>query len=180
MSNYAQGLTITNGEKDKTFKEGSVFQLRLTNHDIPQDGKITNWTEVVGIISQTTRDSFSMILKSYENNYTVNYVDVTDIITSKMSNNYGVFSKNDLFSLRKYKSYKSKKRRDNLIGIGGILMFTGMITSMNAFLVHEGSNRNKILISGGIQVGLGIGSLIMYRPREYNFNCGNEFWEIKN
>jgi hypothetical protein len=180
MGNYAQGLTITNGEKDKTFKEGSVFQLRLTNKDIPQDGKIIDWTEAVGVISQMSRDSFTMILKSYENNYTVDYVNVTDVITSRMSNNYGVFSKNDLFSLRKYKSYKSKKRRDNLIGIGGIFMFTGMITSMNAFLVPEGSNRNKILISGCIQVGLGIGSLILYRPREYNFNCGNDFWEIKH
>ena len=135
---FAQGLTITDGFKDKTFKKGSIFHVYMTSDEIPYDSKILNWSEATGEIHQTTRDSFSMILSTYINHSSVDFLDIKETITSEVGKNYGVFPQSDIISLKYYSSYKRKKRKRNLNGIGVLLAFTGMVTSMNAFLVPKG------------------------------------------
>ncbi len=66
-------------------------------------------------------------------------------------------------------AYKSMKRKENLIPLGGLLLTTGLVTGINTFFVKDKKGKNALLLSGGIQIGAGITFLIASTSRKYHF-----------
>lgn len=176
---FAQGLTITNGLKDKSFKDNSIYAINISKCK-PENGKLTSRKKMVGKIIFIGRDSISMHLKSFNS-----YLRTDDYHLSKEINaidniNYGSFAINDIINLQNYPSYKGYRWKNTLSVVGGMLMFTGVITAANVFVVPEKKSKNALLISGLVQFGIGATLAIGSNNKTYNFKCDDDFWEIKH
>ena len=83
--------------------------------------------------------------------------------------------KDELYSLRGYKSNKKKKTRQNLQIWGGILLTTGLITLANSYDIDDTSFREGVLLSGGIQVGASILIFALSSKKKYLVRDGWRF-----
>ncbi len=83
-------------------------------------------------------------------------------------------------ALQAYYIVKLKKRKENILGTGVLMVFTGVVTALNALVVKDKSSKKSILISGGIQLGVGIGFIIAGDTKSYHLRDRGDIWSIKN
>lgn len=87
-------------------------------------------------------------------------------------------AKKDIVRITEYSSKKNMKARKNLVGIGGLIIFTGIVTSLNA-LIFAGNKKNDMLIAGGVQLGTGIVLVKSSIKRKRQFTLYDDPWRIK-
>lgn len=88
-------------------------------------------------------------------------------------------AQDEIVYLKNFKSYKSNSRKEGFKIAGTLLLFTGTVTALNTFLVKDKSNKGNLLISGGIQMGLGIGFLVSGSSKKYYLKDNEDIWTIK-
>ena len=176
---FGQELKLLRGKDHKTFKEGSIFEVIIAENNASNDKRCCNYTELIGKITLINGDSLTLQLSSYTNKKTVENVKIEDVFYSQTGTIKATIAQNEIFYLRNFKSYKSKKRKEGFLIAGGLLLFTGAVTALNAFIVNDKSNKNNLLISGGIQIGLGLGFLISSDSKKYYLNNAEDTWAIK-
>lgn len=173
---FGQGLTITSGNKVKNFKPGSWYEI-VVKGDY-KGAQPCDQLLYQGVISRTSNDSLTLRLGS---------ITVRSIVESKKIEHEVLFADQaaltsfaaeDILNLKHYKSEKAQKRKNGFVIAGGILIFTGAATLLNALFVHDDVGRQNILISGGIQVGLGITFASMSGTKRYYFRDKEEVWKV--
>ncbi|HFA50954.1 MAG TPA: hypothetical protein ENJ95_18240 [Bacteroidetes bacterium] len=174
---FGQTLTITNGETEKTFKPSSVYVISFGEGE--PSGKCCDWTEMTGTLSGLNKDSIRLRLSKYTQMTVAEDLSSDHTITYKNDLNFGSLAKKDIYSLVKYKSLKSKKRKNNFGIAGGILLFTGVTTALNSFIVSDKDSKRDILLSGAAQVGLSITFLAFNSTPKYKFRGDGNIWRIK-
>ncbi len=179
INTFGQTLTITNGSKEKTFKSGSVYEINLGEGPIAGEGYCCDWSELVGTLYSVTEDSLFMEMNSYTRKMVIDGIKLKHDLYAKDATNFGRFTREDVFALKNFKSLKSKKRKTAFIIVGGLLLFTGIATAGNYIILSDDDSKKTILQSGAIQVGTGIGFLIMSSSKKYRFKGHTSTWRIK-
>lgn len=88
------------------------------------------------------------------------------------------FAVEDMVGLKHFKSEKAQKHKSAFGIVGGIMMFTGAITALNAFLAKDFSNREDLLIAGVILIGTGLTFGLMGSTKNYYFRDKEEVWKV--
>ncbi len=173
---FSQGLTLTSGTKVKTFKPGSWYEVVVNgkyNGAQPCDKLYYK-----GTLAQTSPDSLTM------NTGRVILLSVVEskIIEHEMvfpgQKNKATFAVEDIQYLEHYTSEKAQKRKRVFAGVGGVLLATGAVTALHALAVDGSANRRTLLISGGIQFGLGITLGFSSTTKRYYFRDKEEVWKV--
>ncbi|HRW75242.1 MAG: hypothetical protein H6568_11865 [Lewinellaceae bacterium] len=175
---FAQGLTLSRGHETKTFKENTIFEMVLSNEYPYSGGQLCEYQEVVGSVVSARTDSLFMQLYSLVDHRNHDDARVTQLLLNQSPIGTYPVSVDRIVRLESYKSMKNKKAHRNLAIAGGLLMFTGAATALNAILMKGQSNKRTLLLSGGLQFGLGIGFAVASRPNRYYLHHRPDPWVI--
>ena len=85
--------------------------------------------------------------------------------------------KNEFHTLMAFKSKKSESTRSVFQGIAGVLLATSIVTLANSYDFDEEGLREGVLISGGIQMGIGVIILALTKKKKYRARDGWRFLE---
>lgn len=176
---FAQSLTITNGIKEKTFAPDGFYEIILGEGPNRENLNCCESTQLIGRLSALSRDSLHMDLTKYTHRKFLDDFKIEDQIFSVDKTNAGSFANSDIYSIKFFKSEKSRKRKENLLGIGGLLFFSGILTSANYFFVSDSDSKKTILKSGALQFGIGITLISMRKTKEYKFKGEDGVWRVK-
>jgi hypothetical protein len=108
FTTFAQTFTLSNNisEKEKTFKKGGFYEIILAENEEVVKNNCCDWSILKGNLSLVKVDSFQMDLKSYEHRMIIDNLNIQNERYAKEGNNFGSFSKHDIFSIKYYKSEK--------------------------------------------------------------------------
>ena len=178
LNSFGQGLRLTRGLETKEFKGNSVFEMVLAEEDPTRNRTYCDYLELVGTFKSVKGDSLFLQLSSLVDHRLIDDASIEQsLLFHSNVRNYPV-STNQIVFLKRYKSDKSRKARQKLGVAGGILLFTGAATALNALVVKGKSNKNNLLLSGGLQIGLGIGFGIASTAKKYYLKNRSDQWAI--
>ncbi|KAA3625590.1 MAG: hypothetical protein DWQ02_21515 [Bacteroidetes bacterium] len=173
---FAQDLTITNGEKEKTFSGSDYFWFRLEDKQYAETKK--GYYEFIGHIANVVEDSITIELKEFHSHFPANgSIGWHDVQEVQMPQTF-TFASQDIYSLVRYKSEKAKKRERKLANFAGVLLITGVGTWANVLWAPDKSARKALWISGAVQIGAGFTIGLSTNSRRYEFKDG-ETWRVK-
>ncbi len=177
----AQNLTLTNGIKEKTFKPGGFYSLKIAMGDIQKGERCCEFINVTGHLATVTSDSVHMLLSSY---HYKNLKEESGVENKRIFSNGNFapynFAKQDISILLHYNKQKNLTRKKLLGSSGGLLLFTGLTTALNMFVVTKRNGRADLFKSASIQAGAGAVFLIIGNSKKYRFKGqGNNLWHIK-
>ena len=177
---YCQELKISNGKREKTFPGSTVFKVILSVGENYEAGKCCNYLEAVGQIQSIDKDSIRMILNEVWLQRNVEELDFEEHLQSIPGNIDFSFHRDSLQFLYAYRSLKAKKRKSIPDTIGGILIITGLVSGINSLMVLDQESKNRLRISGGFQVGLGLLTIFLFQKKSYSFIHPSKPWKFIN
>ena len=175
---YSQGLKISNGTKVKTFSANSVFEAVISEKGYINKNNCCDYQNLTGIINFISKDSINLKLNEITALKKIDNVTTNYRLLFKEYSNESTIAIDDIYYFQNYKSLKNKKSNRILKAIGGIMLFTGTVTALNNFLVQEKTNKNRLLISGGVQFGVGIALIKIASSKKYYLNHSSETWHF--
>ncbi len=165
-----QSLTIKNGEAIKTFAPQTYYEFYYGDINT----QCCN-TTVKGMITRVFADSIQVRLNDIRL-YNKDLDFLTELQVDMEENNLlYTLPKSELLQLTAYKNRKQANNNGTFVGIGGVLIITGIVTLANSYDFGESEFRDGILISGGVQLGLGISLLALSKKKRYDFTDGWQF-----
>jgi hypothetical protein len=176
---FRKGLTLIKGNYQKTFKEGFVFEIVNAEKPKSKDADCCNYTQLTGKIYSIEGDSITLQLFSVSNKKVIDGTENEHIYFSQTGMIKSTIAWDQIYYLRNFKNYKNINRKTNFQIIGAILMVTGAVTMLNSFIVDTRSNKNKLLYTGGAQIGLGLGFSILGSTKKYFLHHTNNNWVFK-
>ncbi len=174
-----QGLTLIKGNYQKTFDEGSVFEIVNAEKQKSKDADCCNYTQLTGKIKSIGADSITLQLFNISTKKLIDGTESENIYFSQNGKIKSTIAQDQIYYLRNFKTYKSINRKISFKIIGAILLTAGAVTMLNSFIVNNRSNKNKLLYTGGAQIGLGLGFSILGSTRKYFLHHTNNNWVIK-
>jgi len=174
----SQIFSIENAKVSKHIKSSDHIVLQI----IPE-GKYNaipncDFVEMTGKFVGTTKDSLL---------FNANYFQFTKCFDCQdcfIDPNYlndesnKMIAKSDVLNFTKYNSLASKKTKNAMVIIGGIIMIGGALTTINA-LVIGGENKNNYLVAGGAQLATGLIIGFSFNQSSYEFKKKNDPWKFK-
>ena len=106
-------------------------------------------------MTNTTKDSLSFNFSTSVFKQVLTSTDINLNSTYFNNSTNKSIAKKDIIYLKDYTSKKNKKLRKTLSAVGGLLVLSGIATSINALLFAD-NNKNDLLIASGIQFGIGL------------------------
>ncbi|MCC6410199.1 MAG: hypothetical protein IT270_00990 [Saprospiraceae bacterium] len=173
---FGQGLAITSGEKVKNFKPGSWYNILVEGKAV--GGQPCDHLEYTGTISRISGDSITLLTGKVTIRSVVESTHVEQSMLFAGQRARTTFAVEDMVGLQHYKSEKAQKTKKTFGVVGGLLMFTGAITALNGFFVKDASNREGMLIAGGIQIGAGLTLALSSSSKKYYFRDKEEVWKV--
>jgi hypothetical protein len=85
----------------------------------------------------------------------------------------------EVLYVKHFKNSKTIKRKQFRAAAGGVLFFSGILTGLTALTVENRSDRQKLLVSGGVQFGLGFVMGMSSTNRAYYLRSAGKNWMIK-
>ena len=175
----AQTLTLTNGSMEKKLVSSGIYEIYLADSETDFRNDCCNYTDLRGTLTNVTTDSIYMKLNWFAERNMIDDTKIAYSTVSQKGSNYSSFAHSDIFSIRHFKSDKSKKRKQNLSTTGGLLVITGLVTAVNTFLLDNKDGRQILWQSAGVQGGLAIAFIIAGSSKKYQLKGGNPEWKIK-
>jgi len=176
---FGQQLKISNGEKEKTLNTNGIYEIVIGNGEVTADDKFCNCSILTGTIVSSTKDSLQLNVTDIQNYQLIDKVSFSNSFLPRKNSIASSIAKNDVQRIKYYKSAKSKKRKNGIfLGLGGILLTTGIVTAANRFAVSDKASKRKLTISGGIQFGVGLTLLSLTGTRKYNFKEKEKPWRF--
>ena len=176
---HGQTLILTNGSQEINFKSGGIYEIILAETDRDLEKDCCNYSEYRGSLSKVTEDSLHLQLIQYIEQVMENDRKIAKRIVSDIGNNYGSIARRDIFSIKYYKSQKSKKRKKAFTIVGGMLLFTAAATALNTIIISNKDSRNTLWQSAGIQAGTGILSIALSGSKQYKLKGKEGVWRVK-
>lgn len=174
----AQQLTLTNGADTVAFPTRSIFQI-ISGGDEPSRGNPScDYLEAVGFYHHVQSDSLYLLLTSLSNRTILGKDNFEQsLLFNTLEPSYPI-ALDDIYQLKRYKSKESMHRNKRLGTFGGMLIFTGAVTSLNSLVVKDRSNKRALLVSGGLQICLGVGLAVGSNARSYPFKGQVNNWRV--
>ncbi|MFK8005504.1 MAG: hypothetical protein AB8H03_04000 [Saprospiraceae bacterium] len=176
-----QILPIKKEDKTVSFKENNFFIFSLSKPDDLQNWIPTVQTTLAGFIIDEFQDSIQFEITNFNQFTNSHLVKPAEFIKLTNNPNQIKFAKQDVNSFDVYKSEKNYCRKENFLMIGGVITLTGIVTAANFFMFKKSENRKKLLISGGIQFGVGLSFIIFSNSyKDYDMRSGKPKWNFNN
>lgn len=174
---YAQELSISKLTLTKSFDLSGYFELGI---DKNKEGskECCNTASLFGYIADVRKDHIVFNLVKGSSVYKSASLELSSLMIPETGNSELNIPKEDVALLRYFKSKKHAKRKEAFLITGGLLLFTGIATTIHYFILGESENKNRLLYSGGIQCGLGIGLLISSNTKSYKFKHTSDPWQL--
>ena len=165
---HSQSLTISNDLITKRIDATSYLELKFGKLD--GSGKnCCDYYRVSGSLSKVTTDSISLNIRTFHRYQFYNNIASENILISDDIFKNGMFAKDDLLQLTRYRSEKGKKSKRTFGTIGGLLIIAGVGTLSSVFIANGSKSKFRLLSAGGIQVGIGLVLGFSSVPKKYNF-----------
>lgn len=176
---FGQELKISNGEEEKILNTNGVYEIVIGNGDISANDEFCNCSTLTGKIVSFTKDSLRLDLTHVYSYQLVDKVAFQNSFVAKNNTITSTIAKSDIQRMKYFKSAKNKNRKEGvLLGLGGVLLTTGVITAANTFLVSDKSSKKNLWISSGIQFSIGATLLSFTGTRKYNFKEKEKPWKF--
>jgi len=177
----AQSLTITQGNKEKTFKKDSFFEIYLNDSSKTQIDPCCGNTSVFGKIVEVKNDSITMNLFEHKTNSKENGESFQTERYINAGNFRYTFAADDMINLMRYKSKEAKKKKRGFRNAGGLILFTGLTTGVVSFLADKDGGRNKVLLASAVQLGMSFTFIKMGNRKHYNMKKDRtkDVWRVK-
>lgn len=174
----AQGYLFTNGKKSIQLNQNHFYDISIskgtTNEEIEAAYNFAS-----GQILSVEKDSISFQISTLEKHIKQDGFENNNVSEWDSNQPINMIAKEDILFLSKYKSAKNKKIRDGLSITGGILIFTGLTTTLNATLVKKKGGRENVFYSGITQFGVGIILASFYRSKKYYMKTCSDPWRFE-
>ncbi len=145
---------------------------------IDKTEKCCNYIRFEGYFSSTSKDSITFNFTNSIINQRLNSVEYKNISDYLNNDSRKVVAKNDILYIKDYISKKNKKRMGTMTAIGGILMFGGVLTALNALVLAD-NNKNDLLLASGVQIGTGLVIGLSFSKSQKKFKETNDPWRFK-
>lgn len=175
---FSQYLKISDSTKVKLLNTKSFFETVLAENKKIEGNNCCDYQVFKGNIISVNNDSINMKLTEVN---VKKHIDITQFdyeLLFPVSSNEKKLAIKDIYYINYFKSEKSFNRKNNFIGIGGLLLLTGTVTALNNFFVKDKTNKRALLLSGGIQFGVGIVFLSFTGSKRYYLKNEKETWHF--
>ena len=172
-----QSLILQRGKKTKEIPPGTYLDIYGKTRDL-QDSSRFCCQRGFGVLERVSQDSLYIKASFFGQNQEENGQWIWH---EKSTQEIAINAVVPLSGLSRISLFKSPKHQRNdrvFDGFGGMLIITGIATTLHVLVPRQKSDRNVILASGGIQVGLGILLASFIHGKRYNFDDGNASWRI--
>ncbi len=176
---FGQEITLKNNLGEYILNTDGYYEVYAGEVSEKDGQPCCQGTRVWGYINQETSDSIGINAKNVVIYQNIDEVELTTITNPTKDYSHMMVSKNDIYSITYFKSEKHKKRKSAFIGVGISLLFTGIVTAANYFVVSKSDNRRNLLYSGAAQFGIGVGFLIAAKRKQYKFKDADNPWRFK-
>ncbi len=172
---YAQELNIF---KSKTSHKIFSTDFLEVGVKINSDETCCNYIHFEGTLTSFSKDSLAFNFFTSVINQKLNSSLNTFNLAYLNDNSNKIIAKDDILYIADYKSEKSKKTRENLSILGGIIMIGGLVTSLNA-LIFADNNKSDLLLAGGIQFGTGFAMGLGFNKSKKRFEAVDDPWKFE-
>jgi len=175
----AQSIILTDGNKTETLSKNNFCQFNIGA--VQSIRNCSDCTVLSGHINQVDKDSIVVTLKSITKNVTNQdkfKIASTLNFNNDLTSNTWKFAKSEVYYMEVFKSEAQVKKRRNRLGLGGILISSGLLTAASTLLVDGSDNRRNLLIAAGAQEVLGIVLVSSIRKKRYKF-FGEGNWQFQ-
>jgi hypothetical protein len=172
-----QEFKISNSSGSKHIGRSDLVEITVEAAD-KKENECCTYQTIHGNIESVNKDSILvradilMLSRDFEKGRT----DFKD--DWNWYNRLNSIAKSDISYLTRHKSKKHKKLKNSLTIGGGILLFTGVGTALNTFVVSGQKNRKNLLLSGGAQFGTGLILAISANSKKYRFKNTDDPWKF--
>lgn len=173
---YGQELKLFRHNNTKVFKSGSIYEVVIS--ESAKDKRCCSYKSLVGTLTETSTDSLHFKLSEFKSRYYVENVRFEENYQSKNHTINMTIASNEIYYLKNHKSYKSKSNKNGMLSIGAILIISSLGTLVNSVIVKNDASKNVLLISGGVQIGLGLSLVILGSSKHYYLKNKNDPWKI--
>lgn len=167
----AQSLQLKKDKKTKEFDANTYYEVYLGEMDDREYGEdgCCDYIRLETQLSHISQDSLTFAVDFFEEQKGLAGN------TTLSSTNYAqpqslVFAKSEVIQMHVFKSKSAFNRRETWNTIGGILVVTGLATSVNYLVFNKSDNKEDFLISGGIQIVTGSILGLLTKRKKYNLN----------
>lgn len=176
LSSYSQGFRIYNDLRSVEISPLDLVQINIG--EPVSDKNCCSIQKFFGTIESVSKDS--ILFKADAMQLILRFSSEADRFDTgnnfKMENSV---AKSDILGLINYKSHKKRKLKKSLSVTGGLLMVGGLATTLSSILVSSKSDKQKLILAGGIQFGTGLVIGISSRSKKYNFKTGITPWRFE-
>jgi hypothetical protein len=176
----SQSLTLTREDKQIQFREGHLYEAVLSEYQDPDDDCNCRYSTVLGKIVSVDADSITFLANRIQHRNLTGDIQVENRLTYLNQKTHATFPREDLLYLKHFKSLKSKKTREGFTNVGGLLILTGIATSLSALAAPEKKSRQHVALAGGAQVGLGIVFAVVNGTKKYYIGNADPLWQIQS
>ena len=174
----SQNLFLTNGAKKIKVKENALFEITISNSQTIEKN-CCDYMDLKGKIKSIEGDSLLMELITVRNVTIQGEKSIESVFKSESIALNKKIALKDILYVKHYKSAKNSKTKKTLQIIGGVLMVTSGATALNTFAVSGKQNRGNILLSAGIQLGVGAIFIGVGKSKKRYFKTTDRPWEFK-
>jgi|GEM_PF-2949095 len=181
---FGQKIGLANSNKLEKIKKSDIFEITIGGFDElykPIRENCCGYINIKGSIKSIKEDSIIIEISELKTVFIDDDIDMNKelLYDWKNENKLKSFHQNDIYVLKKYKSEKAIKTKKNLTAIGGILVLSGVFTSLNTLIFSNKANRKNLLIASAVQFGFGLTLAIAQSPKKHYFKKVDDPWRFK-
>ena len=172
-----QGLILTDGNREARFSKDAWYEVAIT--PVADGVNLKNTTFWYGNSLEVKNDTISLRAEKITRNRQVLDVGLSDNFYFPPSTLSRKVPVREVLYVKHFKNSKTIKRKQFRAAAGGVLFFSGILTGLTALTVENRSDRQKLLVSGGVQFGLGFVMGMSSTNRAYYLRSAGKNWMIK-
>lgn len=167
----AQELKIYNQSETKILDYNKSWYIVTKLGDDPE---CCNSRRMLGHLISESEDSIQLAVRQLQTRKTDSEKSYLSTIKYSKKNKFPVYtlSKGDIMNIEK----KTSGFKEVLLGTGGLLFVTSLVTALHGFIV-DGDDRKAVLLSSGIQFGASI-ALITIGTSKEKYKIADNAWQF--
>ena len=173
----AQTISLFDGKREVYFRKDAWYEIAAA--PVNDGVNLKNATFWYGNNLELLNDTLSLRTEKITRNKLILDTSLSDNFYFPSSTLGRKVPLRDVLYIKHFKNEKTIKRKQFRAAAGGVLFFSGVLTGLTALAVENRSDRQKLLVSGGLQFGLGFAIGISSTTRAYYLRSAEKNWLIR-
>lgn len=173
----AQTISLFDGKREVYFRKDSWYEIAAA--PVTDGVNLKNATFWYGNNLELLNDTLMLRTEKITRNKLILDTSLSDNFYFPSSTLGRKVPLRDVLYIKHFKNEKTIKRKQFRAAAGGVLFFSGVLTGLTALAVENRSDRQKLLISGGLQFGMGFAIGISSTTRAYYLRSAEKNWLIR-